>query len=218
MDLSGIPHPKIKWDSTNLPDEWEKFQTHVELIFSGPFKEKSEQEKVSYLLLWVGEQGRQIYKTWTGISERDSKKLNTYYDRFKRHVQPKLNPIFARFRFNNEVQGSDNTDAFVTRLRIRARDCNFRMNENTDITEDMIRDRIVFGCSEPKVREKLINEGDKLTMDKAIQIVQNFEYCQQQLHSMATSQAGNNVDAVKKFTKCTKKAQRQRSDQKKRTQ
>ena len=218
MDLSGIPHPKINWDSTNLPDEWEKFQTYVELIFSGPLKEKSEQEKVSYLLLWVGEQGRQIYKTWTGISEEDSKKLNTYYDRFKRHVQPKLYPIFARFRFNNVVQGSDNIDAFVTRLRIRARDCNFRMNENTDITEDMIRDRIVFRCSEPKVREKLINEGDKLTMDKAIQIVQNFEYCQQQLHSMATSQAGNNVDAVKKSTKCTKKAQRQRSDQKKRTQ
>ena len=35
---------------------------------------------------------------------------------------------------------------------------------------------------------------------------------------MATSQAGNNVDTVKKSTKCTKKAKRQRSDQKKRTQ
>ena len=42
----------------------------------------------------------------------------------------------------------------------------------------MIRDRIVFGCSSEKCREKLINEGDKLTMDKEIQIVQNYEYCQ----------------------------------------
>ena len=41
----------------------------------------------------------------------------------------------------------------------------------------MIRDRIVFGCLNPKVREKLINVGEKLTMDKAIQVVQTFEYC-----------------------------------------
>jgi len=68
MDLSGIPHPRINWDSTSLPDEWDKFQHHVELIFSGPLKAKSEEEQVSYLLLWIGEQGRQIYQTWTGIS------------------------------------------------------------------------------------------------------------------------------------------------------
>ena len=36
----------------------------------------------------------------------------------------------------------------------------------------MIRDRIVTGCTSEKCREKLIYEGDKLTMDKAIQIVQ----------------------------------------------
>ena len=61
----------------------------------------------------------------------------------------------------------------------------------------MIRDRIVFGCSNPKVREKLISVGEKLTMDKAIKVVKNFEYCQEQLSSMSLS-AGNNVDAVNK--------------------
>ena len=33
----------------------------------------------------------------------------------------------------------------------------------------MIRDRIVFGVSNQKILEKLINEGEKLTLDKAIQ-------------------------------------------------
>jgi len=54
----------------------------------------------------------------------------------------------------------------------------------------------VFGCTSPKVREKLINAGDKLTLDKAIQTVQNFEYCQKQLSSMAVGDS-NAVDAVK---------------------
>ena len=106
-------------------------------------------------------------------------------------MQPKLNPIFARYRFNNETQGSDSIDNFVTKMRIKARDCSFAEQDN------MIRDRIVFVCSNPKVREKLINVGENLTMDKAIQVVQNFEYCQEQLSSVSLS-AGNNVDAVNK--------------------
>ena len=191
MDLSGIPPPVMNWDASNLPEEWQKFKLHVELIFSGPLNSKTEEEQVSYLLLWIGQPGREIYKTWSDISADDAKKLETFYKRFKNHVQPKLNPIFARYRFNNEVQGSDSIDAFVTRLKNKAQDCSFKENDN------MIRDRIVFGCSSEKCREKLINEGDKLTMDKAIQIVQNYEYCQKQLSSMTLSGAsGSNVDVV----------------------
>ena len=194
MDLSGIPPPTMNWDATNMPEEWQKFKLHVELIFKGPLKSKSEEEQVSYLLLWVGQQGRDVYKTWKDISATDAKKLETFYTRFKNHVQPKLNPIFARYCFYNEVQGSDNIDSFVTRLKHKAHDCDFKESDN------MIRDRIVFGCSSEKCREKLINEGDKLTMDKAIQIVQNYEYCQKQLKSMTLSGAsgasGSSVDAI----------------------
>ncbi|MET0104994.1 MAG: RNase H-like domain-containing protein [Sedimenticola sp.] len=181
----------MNWDASNLPEEWQKFKLHVSLIFTGPLKSKTEEEQVSYLLLWVGQKGREIYKTWSGISEADAKKLDTYYTRFKNYVQPKLNPIFARCLFNNEKQGSDNIDVFVTRLKTKAIDCNFAERDN------MIRDRIVAGCTSEKCREKLINQADTLTMDKAIQIVQNYEYCQKQLTTMTLSGAtGQTVDAV----------------------
>ena len=97
MDLSGIPPPVMNWDASNLPEEWQKFKLHVSLIFSGPLKAKTEEEHVSYLLLWVGQRGREIYKTWTGISDADAKKLDTYYTRFKNHVQPKLNIMMGIF-------------------------------------------------------------------------------------------------------------------------
>ena len=43
----------------------------------------------------------------------------------------------------------------------------------------------------------IINEGDKLTMDKAIQTVQNFEYCQKQLSMMTLSGAtGTSIDVI----------------------
>ena len=46
----------------------------------------------------------------------------------------------------------------------------------------MIRDKIVFGVNNQKLREKLINEGEGLTLEKAIQVSQNFEYCKQQMN------------------------------------
>ncbi|XP_053403234.1 uncharacterized protein K02A2.6-like [Mercenaria mercenaria] len=185
--MEGIPTPTIDWNSSNLVNEWEKFEEHVKLIFQGPLSEKTEEQKVNYLLLWVGARGREIKQTWV-ISNAEAKKLNTFYKRFKSYVQPKLNPIFARYKFFNEVQGSDSFDAFLTRLRISARECQFHNND------EMIRDRIVFGTNSAKAREKLINEGEKLTLDKTISIMQNLEYCQEQLKAINA----NNIDAVKK--------------------
>ena len=88
------------------------------------------------------------------ISEDDGKKLKTYYDRFQGYVQPKLNPVFTRYKFNNVVQKSDTTEQFVTSLILHVKDCNY-----TD-PDEMVRDRVVFGTSSSKVREKLINEGE----------------------------------------------------------
>ena len=57
MDLAGITPPSFNWDDTNLPEQWQKFKRHVELVFSGPLKSKTEEEKVSYLLLRMGDKG-----------------------------------------------------------------------------------------------------------------------------------------------------------------
>ena len=63
MDLSGIPPLVMTWDASNLPEVRQKFKLHVSLIFSGPLKAKTVEEHVSYFLLWVGQKGREIYKT-----------------------------------------------------------------------------------------------------------------------------------------------------------
>lgn len=162
-----------------------KFRTHVDLIFKGPLEEKSEEINVTYLLLWVGDKGREIYNTWTGMTNDEKKKLESHYKRYLAHVQPKLNPIFAQV--NNENQGASRVEQFVTRLRVLAEDCNYGNSK-----DEMIRERIVFRTSSQKVREKLITEGEKLILEKAIQIAQSHEYSQQQLKTMS----GQEVHAV----------------------
>lgn len=91
-------------DGLGLPEAWRKFQQHAQLIFGGPLNSEEEEEQCSYLLLWVGDKGSDIFNSWD-ISAEDSKKLDSLNEHFKNHVQPKLNPVFARYKFNNEVQG-----------------------------------------------------------------------------------------------------------------
>lgn len=73
--------PRMDWDSPNLPEAWRRFQQHAELMFAGPLCDKNEKEKCSYLLLWIGEKGRDVYNTWT-LTADETKMLKTYYDKY----------------------------------------------------------------------------------------------------------------------------------------
>ena len=47
MELAGIAPPSMWLDDTNMPEQWEKFMRHTALMFSGPLKSKTEEDKVS---------------------------------------------------------------------------------------------------------------------------------------------------------------------------
>ena len=173
MDFASVHAPHMNWDSSNLPDAWKKFRQHAELMFSGPLNEKSEEEKCSYLLIWVGEKGRDIHNTWTDVTDENRKKLKTYYVKFEEYVTPKANPVCARYKFHNKVQGQQEpVEQFVTELKLLAKDCSFKD------PEEMIRDRIVFGTNSSRVREKLISVGADLTLDQAVDISRTYELSQ----------------------------------------
>jgi len=60
----------------------------------------------------------------------------------------------------------------------------------------MVRDRIVSGVTSQEVSEKLLTEGDDLSVAKTIDTTMLYEVTKEQLASMAAS-AGNNVDALR---------------------
>ena len=95
MALSGVDVPKMQLISDNLRENWRRFKQHAELMFSGPLKSRSEAEKCSYLLIWSGQKGRDIFNTWQNLTQDDKKKLQTYHDRFEQHMSPKSNPVFT---------------------------------------------------------------------------------------------------------------------------
>jgi hypothetical protein len=63
-------------------------------------------------------------------------------------------------------------------LKVLVKDCGYE-NPNR-----IVRDRIVFGTKSLKVREKKINEGSDLTLEKALDIAPTYELSQKQLETM----------------------------------
>lgn len=167
--------PTMNWESNDLEGSWKSFKQHVEFVFTGPLKSKTEPEKCAFLMIWVGDKGRNIFATWN-LDEDDRKKLSVHYEKFEEYVKPRTNVIYNRYRFQTRIQADTETfDQFVTELKLMVRDCNY------DKGEEMVRDRIVIGVKSHKIREKLINVGSDLTLQKALDIAR--------LHEQSTSQA-----------------------------
>ena len=95
--------PKMDWSSGDILTAWKSIQQHYEFAFGGPLKHKSEEQRCNFLMLWVGEKGRDVFKTWN-LSSEESKNLTSYYEKFEAHVKPKSNNIFARYKFHNIIQ------------------------------------------------------------------------------------------------------------------
>ena len=191
MDTASS-NPKFNWDSADLVGEWKAFRQHVEFMFKGPLRAKNEEERCCYLMLWVGEKGRRIFSTWD-MTEAQQKVLQEYYDRFQAYVQPKSNPIFARYKLHSKIQEPGETvQQFVTALKLLVKDCEYGQAE-----DDIVRDRIMFGTKSARLHEKLIDIGSDLTLERAIEVARMDEVSVQPLKEM-TDETEQGVHAVKK--------------------
>ena len=76
----------------------------------------------------------------------------------------------------------------------------------------MVRDRIVFRTKSSKVREKLINEGSDLTLEKALDIARTYEFSQKQLQAMNIGEDPN-VNSINRKKTYTKRAKAHSTNQ-----
>ena len=89
------------------------------------------------------------------------KSLKTTYSQEKKRI--------ARYKFSQRSQRmGESFDNFLKDLHILDMDC-----EYTD-TDDMLVDNIVRGIYHKKVQERLLDKGQELTLDAAIQVASNL--------------------------------------------
>lgn len=66
---SAMPfeQPAFNWDASDTFQEFQRFKQHVQFTFKGPLSKAENKDKAGWLGMWIGPQGREIYKniTWT---------------------------------------------------------------------------------------------------------------------------------------------------------
>ena len=136
---------------------------------------------MNYLMTYIGDKGKEIYTTFTirpaaGGQPAERDMLEGVFTKYRTYVAPRYDQLRATFIFNQRKQGAtERFDSFATDLKLLIKDCgNFEEDR-------LLRDAIALQASHEEVREKCLDEGDTLTVEKAIQIGQNYETSQESL-------------------------------------
>ncbi|XP_033127483.1 uncharacterized protein LOC117125180 [Anneissia japonica] len=159
-------------------------------------------------MTYMGDRGREIFETldWApSVAGQDNQPatpaenetLTGVFDRFERYVRPKKNVIKATVEFHGRAQREGEPfNKFLTDLRVLVKRCEY------DDEDRMLRDAIVVKTKEHKVREKCLDAGDELTLEKAISIALNYETSQESLKVMGGGEA--HVHKIKHVNKTHK--------------
>ena len=90
---------------------------------------------------------------------------------------PRVNVTFARQEFHAVTQQhAETVQQFVTRLRQAGRDCAFGAD-----MDNQIRDAVMARCSSTYVRRRLLEEGNGLTLVRALEVAMLCERVEQQM-------------------------------------
>ena len=189
------PPSELDIDSLNLADVWKEWKEAWELYrISSGLHEKDDAIQIATIQSILGTKARRVLKTLPNISgDITERTVEGILTALETYCVPRKNTTYERYVFRMTIQEDRSFDIFVTDLRRKAEYCDFGA-----IKDSLIRDQIVVGINDPKLRQRLLRETD-LTLEKAIKLCRITEQSQAQskIFISPTTQTGN-IDAVKK--------------------
>ena len=170
----NLPPPSaLEIHDVNVAEKWKKFRLAWDnYTLATELDKKAEKVQVATLLTIIGEEARDVFSTFTDWADEDSStKIAPVLQKFAEYCQPRKNVPFERYRFNKRVQeAGESYDQYKTALRKLAEGCDF----DCITSDEILRDRIVFGIRDNKVRERLLRES-QLTSKKTDEICRASE-------------------------------------------
>ena len=132
--------------------KWKKFKlSWTNYAMATELDKKPEAVRVATLLTVIGEEARDVLSTFTDWAEEvDGTRIKPVLMKFQQYCQPCKNVPFERNRFNGRTQEPGEAyDQYRTALRKLAGGCELQTLNPGEI----LRDRLIFGIKEDKVRE-----------------------------------------------------------------
>ena len=139
-------------------ESWRNFKSAFEFFMkvTGIAKE-SEEVQVASLMNLIGEEGRKIYTTFKWNTGEDKDKLDDVIKKFDSHCTPLTNVTYERYKFFTRIQKEhESTDEYLIDLRLMMKTCEFTTTK--DLEDSLLRDKLVIGCNDPELRERLLRE------------------------------------------------------------
>lgn len=153
------------------------FQKFSLFLVASGHEESTDRRKVALLLHFIGDRGVDIFNSF-GI-ESDNVSYETVVTKFVEHFTPQKNVTMERYKFfsRKQIEGESFTD-FITDLQNLSLSCEFE-----NMREDLIRDIIIIGIRDNKMKEFLLRET-KLTLSKALSICKTLELSKKQIEEI----------------------------------
>ena len=126
------------------------------------------------------------------LSEDDKQNIARCLEALDQYFKPTRNVVYERYVFNTCMQDNDESaKSYVTRLRKLAASC-----EYGELTDDLIRDRLVIGLKNNGDKIRLLREKN-LDLKKAIQMCTTSEVAAQQMKKIQNTE--DKAEEVKKL-------------------
>ena len=167
----------------NVAENFRRFKQQLEIYMSATGLDAEsvpKKKKVAIILNLAGEEAIEVHNSFT-FTEAERDDPAALLAKFQQHCEPKKNVTYETQRhvFNTRSQQpAQPFDAFLTELRLQAKKCAYGT-----LTDELIRDRIVVGIRDDKVRSRLLREPE-LTLQTCIGIAHATETSQMQMQSI----------------------------------
>ena len=185
--------PKLDWTRDNqMYERYRIWRKKVEFIFCSALADSTPKQLVSYLKYWMGDQGIPLIEKWESTGKLDYSnsretpateggrrktlssgyKVQTYWDLLDEEFKPKGNKFLSIIElWTRSKQGDKPLNQWLTQIYNLVNICKYP----EDSTDRIIRDVLIVGCNSNHARDKIIRQGEAVTLNEVIEILQTEE-------------------------------------------
>ena len=185
--------PKLDWTRDNQMYEcYRIWRKKVEFIFCSALADSTPKQLVSYLKYWMGDQGIPLIEKWESTGKLDYSnaeetpateggrrrvlssgyRIQTYWDLLDEEFKPMGNKLLSIIElWTCSKQGDKPLNQWLTQVYNLVNICKYP----EDSTDRIIRDVLIVGCNSNHARDKIIRQGEAITLNQVIEILQAEE-------------------------------------------
>ena len=183
--------PKMDWTHDNKQyDRYTQWKKRCQMIFKSALVDQTDTVKGEYLKYWMGIEGLPLIEKWENTNKLTygdagtARTLDTYWTLLDDEFKPKANKIISIIElWNKSKQGSSSLNEWITRVYNMVDQCKYA-EDRDNITDRIIRDVLIVGCSSTHAKDKIIRKGSTVSLKEVLEILQLEESTNKTLSSI----------------------------------